>query len=157
MDVGMDVGRLLDWFLIDFGTVLGGKLAPSWHQNQKKRGCQNDVKKCVEKNTKISRKKSTKKHPNINLTRQGTGSAVYFSLCSRVCFDLLRYAWQCLVMLGYASLCLAVLDYAWHKHSALFVRCALGCASIFFDMLCYAWLCLTLLGYAWRCVAMLYY
>ena len=37
MDVGMDVGRLLDRFLIDFGTVLGGKLAPSWHQNQKKR------------------------------------------------------------------------------------------------------------------------
>ena len=36
MDVGMDVGRLLDRFLIDFGTVLGGKLAPSWHQNQKK-------------------------------------------------------------------------------------------------------------------------
>ena len=36
MDVGMDVGRLLDRFLIDFGTVLGGKLAPSWHQNLKK-------------------------------------------------------------------------------------------------------------------------
>ena len=36
MDVGMDVGRLLDRFLIDFGTVLGGKLAPSWHQNPKK-------------------------------------------------------------------------------------------------------------------------
>ena len=36
MDVGMDVGRLLDRFLIDFGTILGGKLAPSWHQNQKK-------------------------------------------------------------------------------------------------------------------------
>ena len=31
MDVGMDVGRLLDRFLIDFGTVLGGKMAPSWH------------------------------------------------------------------------------------------------------------------------------
>ena len=36
MDVGMDVGRLLDRFFIDFGTVLGGKLAPSWHQNPKK-------------------------------------------------------------------------------------------------------------------------
>ena len=36
MDVGMDVGRLLDRFLVDFGTVLGGKLAPSWHQNPKK-------------------------------------------------------------------------------------------------------------------------
>jgi len=32
MDVGMDVGRLLDRFFIDFGTVLGGKLAPSWDQ-----------------------------------------------------------------------------------------------------------------------------
>ena len=38
MDVGMDVGRLLDRFLVDFGTVLGGKLAPSWHQNPKKEG-----------------------------------------------------------------------------------------------------------------------
>ena len=36
MEVGMDVGRLLDRFLMDFGTILGGKLAPSWHQNQKK-------------------------------------------------------------------------------------------------------------------------
>ena len=38
MDVGMDVGRLLDRFFIDFGSVLGGKLAPSWHQNPKKEG-----------------------------------------------------------------------------------------------------------------------
>ena len=38
MEVGMDVGRLLDRFLLDFGTILGGKLAPSWHQNQKKEG-----------------------------------------------------------------------------------------------------------------------
>ena len=38
MDVGMDVGRLWDRFFIDFGTVLGGKLAPSWHQNPKKEG-----------------------------------------------------------------------------------------------------------------------
>ena len=38
MDVGMDVGRLLDRFLVDLGTILGGKLAPSWHQNQKKEG-----------------------------------------------------------------------------------------------------------------------
>ena len=37
MEVGMDVERLLDQFLIDFGTVLGGKLAPSWHPNPKKR------------------------------------------------------------------------------------------------------------------------
>ena len=38
MEVGMDVGRLLDRFWIDFGTILGGKLAPSWHQNQKNEG-----------------------------------------------------------------------------------------------------------------------
>ena len=36
MEFGMDVGRLLDRFLVDLGTLLGGKLAPSWHQNQKK-------------------------------------------------------------------------------------------------------------------------
>ena len=36
MDIGMDIGRLLDRFFNDFGTVLGGKLAPSWHQNPKK-------------------------------------------------------------------------------------------------------------------------
>ena len=38
MDVGMDVGRLLDRFFIDFGTILEGKLAPSWHQNEKNEG-----------------------------------------------------------------------------------------------------------------------
>ena len=38
MDVGMDVGRLLDRFLVDFEIILGGKLAPSWHQNPKKDG-----------------------------------------------------------------------------------------------------------------------
>ena len=38
MDVGIDFGWLLDRFLMDFGTVLGGKLAPSWHQNSKKEG-----------------------------------------------------------------------------------------------------------------------
>ena len=32
----MDVGWLLDGFLVDFGTILGGKLAPSWHQKSKK-------------------------------------------------------------------------------------------------------------------------
>ena len=36
MDVGMGIGRLLDRFLVDFGIILGGKLAPKWHQNQKK-------------------------------------------------------------------------------------------------------------------------
>ena len=35
MDVGMDFGWLLDRFLIDLGTILGGKLAPNWHQNKK--------------------------------------------------------------------------------------------------------------------------
>ena len=38
MDVGMGIGRLSDRFLVDFGTILGGKLAPSWHQNPKKEG-----------------------------------------------------------------------------------------------------------------------
>ena len=37
------------WFFIDFGTVLGGKLAPSWHQNPKKTEYQNDIKKWVVK------------------------------------------------------------------------------------------------------------
>ena len=37
MEVGMDVGRLGDRILVDFGTILGAKLAPKWHQNQKKR------------------------------------------------------------------------------------------------------------------------
>ena len=47
MEVGMDVGRLLDRFLIDFGTVLGGKLAPSWHQNLQKHGTKTMSKKKV--------------------------------------------------------------------------------------------------------------
>ena len=38
MDVGMDLGWLLDRFLMDFGTMLGGKLAPSWCQNPKNKG-----------------------------------------------------------------------------------------------------------------------
>ena len=38
MDVGMDVGRLWDRFLVDFGTILGAKLAPSWHLNPKNEG-----------------------------------------------------------------------------------------------------------------------
>ena len=33
MDVGLGFGWLLDRFLVDFGTKLGGKLEPSWHQN----------------------------------------------------------------------------------------------------------------------------
>ena len=35
---GIDFGRLLDWFLEDFGPKLGVKLEPSWRQNQKKWG-----------------------------------------------------------------------------------------------------------------------
>ena len=31
MDVGMDVGRLLDRFLVDFGSKLEGKMELSWH------------------------------------------------------------------------------------------------------------------------------
>ena len=38
MEVGMDVGWLLDRFLVDLGANLGGKLAPSWCQNQKNEG-----------------------------------------------------------------------------------------------------------------------
>ena len=37
MDVGMDIGRLLGRFFVDFGTMLGRKLAPSWHQNPPKK------------------------------------------------------------------------------------------------------------------------
>ena len=33
MDVGLGFGCLLGRFLVDFGTKLGGKLEPSWHQN----------------------------------------------------------------------------------------------------------------------------
>ena len=36
MQVKIDFGWLLDRFLVDFGTQVGGKLGPSWHQNQKK-------------------------------------------------------------------------------------------------------------------------
>ena len=44
MDVGMDVGRLLDRFFVDFGTKLGGKLGSSWHKS-KKLAYQSDIKK----------------------------------------------------------------------------------------------------------------
>ena len=36
MQVKIDFGWLLDRFLVDFGTQVGGKLGPSWHQNLKK-------------------------------------------------------------------------------------------------------------------------
>ena len=52
MDVGMDVGTLLDRFLVDFGAMLGGKMGPSWHQNPKKwvpRRCQKIIKKYIKR------------------------------------------------------------------------------------------------------------
>ena len=36
MQVGMGFGWLLDRFVVDFGSKLGCKLGPSWHQNQRK-------------------------------------------------------------------------------------------------------------------------
>ena len=36
MQVGLEFGTLLGRFLVDFGTNLGAKLEPSWHQNPKK-------------------------------------------------------------------------------------------------------------------------
>ena len=38
MDVGLDLRWLLGRFFVDLGTNLGGKLAPSWQQNQKNEG-----------------------------------------------------------------------------------------------------------------------
>ena len=38
MQVGLEFGGLLGRFLVDFGSKLGGKLRPSWHQNQKNEG-----------------------------------------------------------------------------------------------------------------------
>ena len=38
MDVGVGIGRLLDRFFMDFGSISGGKLAPSWHQIPKNVG-----------------------------------------------------------------------------------------------------------------------
>ena len=49
MDLGMDCGWLLGRFLVDFGTILGAKLAPKWHQNPTKMEPQNDVGKWVVK------------------------------------------------------------------------------------------------------------
>ena len=36
MQVGFEFGALLGRIWVDFGTELGGKLEPSWHQNLKK-------------------------------------------------------------------------------------------------------------------------
>ena len=38
MQFWMQLGRLLGRFLVDFGSNLGGKLEPSWHQNLKNGG-----------------------------------------------------------------------------------------------------------------------
>ena len=38
MQVGLAFGPLLGRFLVDFGSKLGGKLEPSWHQNPKNWG-----------------------------------------------------------------------------------------------------------------------
>ena len=47
MRFGMDFGGLLEWFWNDFGPKLGAKLGPSWHQNRRKWGYQDDVKKSL--------------------------------------------------------------------------------------------------------------
>ena len=60
MDVGMDVGRLLDRLFNDFGTVLGGKLAPSWHQNPKKEGTKT-----------MSKNEWSKAHAGVREGREG--------------------------------------------------------------------------------------
>ena len=38
MQVGLEFGTLLGWFLVDFESKLGGKLRPSWHQNHENYG-----------------------------------------------------------------------------------------------------------------------
>ena len=64
MDVGMDVGWLLDRFLVEFGTILGAKLAPKWHQNPKKWNpktmSENGYQKCT--------KRAPKWHQNENIS-----------------------------------------------------------------------------------------
>ena len=49
MQVGMDSGWLLERFGIDFGSKLGGKLGPSWHQNLKNGGPKTMSKKDLKK------------------------------------------------------------------------------------------------------------
>ena len=64
----MDVGRLLDRFLIDFGTVLGGKLAPSWHQNPKKEGT-----KTMSKNEWYKEAAQNARYRGVKRGRGGSG------------------------------------------------------------------------------------
>ena len=100
MDVGMDVGRLLDRFLIDLGTILGGKLAPSCHKNPKKEG------------TKTMSKKWSLLEPlrssKINLTDNEREVRLLVSSVSEI--DLTRYPggiWGVCVCL-YVHVCLCV-------------------------------------------------
>ena len=45
----MDLGGLLERFWVYFGSKLGGKLEPSWHQNQKNEGTKTMSKKVMQK------------------------------------------------------------------------------------------------------------
>ena len=45
----MDLAWLLERFEVDFGSKLGGKLGPSWHQNPKKKGTKMMSKKVMQK------------------------------------------------------------------------------------------------------------
>ena len=47
MQVGLEFGPLLGRFLVDFGSKLGGKLRPSWHQNPNNEGTKTMTKKKV--------------------------------------------------------------------------------------------------------------
>ena len=51
----IDLGWLLDRFLVDFGPKLAAKLGPSWHQNSKNEGFEGhrSVKKPIETSKKI--------------------------------------------------------------------------------------------------------
>ena len=58
MKLCLDFGWLLDWFLVDFGPKLGGKLEPSWHQNRTKRWYENYIKKWWKIRSRNPRRKS---------------------------------------------------------------------------------------------------
>ena len=49
MQVGLEFGPLLGRFLVDFGSKLGGKLRPSWHQNPENEGTKTMTKKGMQK------------------------------------------------------------------------------------------------------------
>ena len=56
MQVGLGFGALLGRFLVDFGTKLGGKLGPSWHQNPKNEGTKTMSKNVMKKLSAAVRK-----------------------------------------------------------------------------------------------------